>query len=137
MEAVQRAVGQVGPGAVAALAGQGDVIGEVAGGGGAVPRRQLPGGDVGGHMQGVAAVDPDPLPLQIPQDKLHAVAALLAPLEAEDDPPGDLLFVVFEDLAGGQQHGGVGVMAAGVGHARHLRDGADLGLLHIVGGGMY
>lgn len=64
----------------------------------------------------------------------QVVAALFAPLKAQNHPARQLRFVLTQDLGGSEQHGGVGVMSAGVGHAGHLGDGAALGLLGIVRG---
>lgn len=134
VEAVQGIVGKVRPGAVAALAGDGHIEGEVARGGGTVQRGDLPCLQPGGHVQGVAGVHPDMLCLQIAQDELQVVAALFAPLKAQNHPARQLRLVLAQDLGGGEQHGGVGVVSAGVGHAGHLGDGAALGLLGIVRG---
>ena len=67
--------------------------------------------------------------LEVVHDIPGAVADLLALLEAEVDLAGELLLVLGEDPGGAEQHGGVGVVAAGVHAAVNLRLEGHIGLL--------
>jgi hypothetical protein len=59
----------------------------------------------------------------------RTVVALLAGLEGEGDPPGQLATTVVQGVGGPDEHGDVGVVAAGVHGVVHLGGEVEPGVL--------
>jgi hypothetical protein len=57
------------------------------------------------------------------------VVALLSGLEHEDHAPRELIAAPYEQARGADQHRDVGIVAAGVHHALHLRSELEAGFL--------
>ena len=113
-EAVNRAVGLVGTGAVAALAVDGHVEAHGGGHGVAGIQRHLAALQPGVQMGAVYGIRGDAVLVHIGEHIGRTGPDLLRPLEEEDHLAVDLLLVLGENLGGAQQHGHVAVMAAGV-----------------------
>ena len=124
-EAVNRADRQIGPRAVAAPPVDRHVKAERARHRRAVQHRDLPRRDVPAHMRRIARVH-GKVRVDIRQQVLkEALAALLlAALEDEQHAAGHLLRMRGQRARRAQKHRHVRVVAAGVHHARILRDAA-------------
>jgi hypothetical protein len=93
----------------------------------------VPAGHIPPHVGGIAAVDGKTGFLyKVGQQVLDIPAFFFPPFKAQDHSACEGVPVGYQDPGGGEQHGHVAVVAAGVGYAGHLRH-AQLGLFQVPG----